>query len=245
MLLLLATMLTLHGSPQGDGLPALQADERTALVTAIDDRDHQEAAFAALLEWCSRLDPTGVDLGVIEPWTSERIVSSLSSPDASRGEPAVLQGRLEQARTLDAPWDGVCEWFVRLPGDEAVAVYLLGTPAVEPGERVRLVGRFYKRLKAVARDGQERHYAAFVGVPSVGSSSIDGRFVLTLLVILMVIAWVVLRVLVGKRTPGRVPIRPLHEASESSLETPLPSDPEAALDEMVRRRDDPGRKAGQ
>ena len=67
----------------------------------------------------------------------------------------------------------------------------------------------------------------------------------TLLVILMVIAWVVLRVLAGKRTPGRVPIRPLQEASESSLETPLPSDPEAALDEMVRRRDDPGRKAGQ
>ena len=30
-----------------------------------------------LLEWCARLDPADVDLGGIEPWTTERTISSM------------------------------------------------------------------------------------------------------------------------------------------------------------------------
>jgi len=144
-------------------LPPLTDSQRVRLETAYDGRDHQEEAFAALLE-NARSFPQDVVAGA-GALPAPDVAALLEAPDARRGEAALIIGRLEQRSPLARPFAGVSEWFVRDERGQPLLVYVVDDASVdvEPGRRVEIVARFYKRVDAVGRDGRDRSYAAFVG----------------------------------------------------------------------------------
>ncbi len=180
---MLATCLLVvaHAVIAGD-LPPLSDAEATRLAAAIDDADVRDEAFVALVEHIERwpMGSTAPDAGV-------SLDALVADPVSHRGEAARLTGRLEQRTPQPAPWDDVEEWFVRTDGG-AAAVYVAGVSVDGPrvGDTLQLSARFYKRLHLVGRDGQRRHFAAFVapasGVQVLAAAPADATNVRLLLV---------------------------------------------------------------
>ena len=246
LLLLLGSLI---GS--GPGLPSVAADEplgpltveqATALDSAIDDRDHEETAFATLMSVLFALDSQTLENAILEPWTSDRADAVLADPDAWRGRAFEITGRLEQSDRLPRPWSSCVEWFVRLPDGRAAAIYLPREEDRAPGERVRVAARFYKRIRAEARDGTLRSYPAFGGRvrPVVVEVTPDRLIIIG--IVLLVLGWVLVSVLTRRGGGSRERKPTSVVASKAGEPTSLPADPVDALDELARRHDDRRRK---
>lgn len=223
-------------------LPPLSEAQAIALATAIDDRDHQESAFAGLVEAASAIDSTALDLEAIPDESAFDWSVALADPDQMRGRVVHLHGRLEQSFQLPRPWDGWVEWFVRTPAGRVVALYVPSADDVTPGQRIHVAGWFYKRIEAEARDGTVRRYPAVVGrvVPDAGLTF--GAWVPVVCVIVLLGAWFFARALVRGRRLSKVPRRresvASHRAPESATSEDLPTDPVEALDVLAQRGED-------
>jgi len=189
--------------------PPLSADAQIALGAAVDGRDHNETAFDYLVAdvraWPA--DVSSADTTAPADWLA--IVSN----DETRGTSVVLTGVLAQKSRLEQFWDGTDEWFVRVQDGPVVCAFVVDPPAVGVGATVTILGRAYKRIDATARDGTLRQYPAIVGRvltqtagPSA-SSWLAPIIVLTMIVIVMLIAYALLRARVRavRRAKGRRP----------------------------------------
>ena len=230
-------------------IPPLTEDQRIRLSTAYDGRDHPEEAFAALLENAAALSE-GVGYAPVR--LAADIDAMIADPDAYRGDLCRIVGTIQQRTRLDGPWAGIREWFVRNDSGRPVIVYVTEfVPEDESrfrdGRRVLIYARYYKRIDAVARDGQLRSYAAFVGAhpsPASGASSGTSSFSMVLaLAVLVLVGLVVVLVLVfvaARRQRSRRPVRralPGTEAEATAVDDggALPDDPAEALAELRRR----------
>jgi hypothetical protein len=228
----------------------LSDDERVRLETAIDGRDHREEAFVALLEnvrsWNAEAIPGDTPV-IVEP----NVEAMLVSPDRWRGELCRIDGVIQQRHTLDRPFEGVREWFLRLDDGRPILLFISGLDEPEAsrfrdGRRVIAYARFYKRIDAMARDGKQHAYPAFVGrrpVLARAAVGAGGHGILAaiampvaglLVVFLLVWTW-------SRRRSGRqrVPIAtPGESGTEVDDNVPLPDDPCEALGELKRRAED-------
>ena len=228
-------------------IPPLTEGQRTRLATAHDGRDHREEAFAALLENAGTwTDGPGEAPVRLQP----DIDVMIASPGAYRGDLCRLVGVIQQRTRLARPWEEAREWFVRDDDGRPIIVYITGLTDEQPfedGRRIVVCARFYKRIDAVARDGRERRYAAFVGAhpglahASAGAGwSISGVFALAILVLIGLVAVIIALVWLarrqGKRRLGARSLRVL-EADEPAVDGggPLPDDSAEALAELKRR----------
>lgn len=221
----------------------LTPDQRVALETAYDGRDHQESAFDALLEnvgsWTEGIGDEPVRL---EP----DFEAMLNDPGGYRGELCRISGRLEQQSWLAPPHQDVAEWFIRGAGDEAIALYVCGLGAdrqFDDGAEIVVHARFYKRIDADARDGERHRYAAFVGAfPEFagGPAQSAGGFALILVIPVAVLLFVFMVLLVYVRRSGKANSRGHRRADVASqhevdASPPLPDDPAEALSELRQR----------
>ena len=220
-------------------LPPLNSTQIEILSTAVDDRDHQESAFSVLAE---ELLARPVDSAQSTSWSPTPEIWSdwLEAPEAHRGRPLILEGRVEQRTLLPRPWAGFCELFVRLPQGTVVAVFAPTTDACSVGSRVRFEGRFYKRLFERARDGVARRYPAVVArvVPGTVWS---GRVVLVPVALLgFGLCWLLVRRAAGSsRNRRQIPPRTVPSAKKSKIPPELPDEPARALDALRSRHDHP------
>jgi len=218
-------------------LPPLDSTRQAIVSTAVDDRDHQEAAFSALVE--ELFERAGDPSGSTDPPPAPGIWSALvDSPEAHRGIPLVLEGRIEQRTELPRPWDAMCELFVRLPDERVVAVFVPAEDECTEGDRARFEGRFYKRLSAVARDGVLRRYPAVVARRVSAGSWEPMAIVLPLSLLGLGLCWLVLRRVAGASSPRRR-IPPSASSRSSSNHPELPEEPARALDVLRSRHDHP------
>ncbi len=230
-------------------IPPLTEDQRVRLDTAYDGRDHQEEAFVALIEnasgWTSGLGDVPVRL-------KPDIDAMVASPDVYRGELCRIAGVIQQRTRLERPHDQVWEWFVRDDDGRPILVYVVGLTAedeslFDDGDQVGLIGRFYKRVDADARDGRTRSYPAFVtAVEQIGRAGLDGGadmkglFTLAAVVLIAAGVLVVLLVVVARRQRGGSRPRRASgvvdgQAAEVDEGGSLPDDPAEALAELKRR----------
>jgi hypothetical protein len=220
-------------------IPPLSDDARTALATAIDGRDHRESAFAALVDavaaWpAAALDGGGPPIG--QPGWDALVAAG----DEARGTPVSIEGRLVQQGMLPPPWEHVAEWFVREPDGRPVCVFVVDPPQIRDGTGVRLVGHYYKRIDAEARDGTVHAYPAAVGrILTVRDSNAPAGILFGLLTI-GVFLFVLLRRRIRRLRAREAVRRSAPEASAPAagpLDGPadLPDDPAAALAELRRR----------
>ena len=223
-------------------IPPLTDDERVRLATAYDGRDHQEEAFMALLEhvgrWSGRVGDTPVRL-------HPDFEAMVDDPDAYRGELCRVVGAIGQQTRLPAPYDAATEWFVRDDTGRPILVYVVGLDPAAPfryGERIVILGRFYKRVEAVARDGVVRAYPALVGafprrLAAGAGGEWGGLWVVAFPVAFMLVIFLVLFVYVTRRRRPTHAYLALatHLAPDATEGPPLPADPAEALAELRRR----------
>lgn len=234
-------LLTLVLALFGEGLSPLTPEERTALNSAIDGRDHKESAFAALADALLRSDPATIDRELLNSWSDAQIAAALERPDDVRGEAVYLHGRLEQATPLDRPWIALQEWFIRDASGQPIAVFVAAEDPGDEGKEVFLAARFYKWIEAEARDGTLRRYPAFVGraisQPAASGSSGLALAGLGLVVMVMLGLFAVARRLAvrgARHDRARWGLK-LHDNIEVEDEVDLPSDPAEALDVLAAR----------
>ncbi len=131
----------------------LTDEQRVRLATAFDGRDHQEAAFVALVENVRLWTPGVGDAPIrLQP----DLTAMLGDPEAYRGSLCQIAGRVQQQTPLSALYHGVTEWFVRDESGRPILVYVVGhegDPTIGDGQAVVLHARFYKRVDDIARDG--------------------------------------------------------------------------------------------
>ena len=218
-------------------LPPLDSTTQAIVSTAVDDRDHREAAFSALVEdlFQRAVDPARPTDPPLPPAAWSAMVES---PGTHRGDSVVLEGRIEQRTVLARPWDAMCELFVRLPDERVVAVFVPVDDDFAEGDRARFEGRFYKRLSAVARDGELRRYPAVVARTVSAGSWDPMAIVLPVVLLALGLAWLVLRRAArGSRPPRRIPASTSSRSSSNHPE--LPEEPARALDVLRSRHDHP------
>ena len=224
-------------------IPPLTDDQRVRLETAYDGRDHQEAAFVALLENARRW--TG-GLGEAPVRLHPDLEAMLGEPQAYRGELCRIAGRLEQQARLPIPYQGVTEWFVRDEAGRPILVYVDGLALDHPvreGRQVTIIARFYKRIDGVGRDGEPHRYPAFVGaLPSFVAAGEGSWLVLWAVAVpvgIMFLIFLILVVLARSRDRRRP--HPVRSGSAATVEAwePLPDDPAEALAELRRRAETP------
>ncbi len=223
-------------------IPPLAADERVRLATAYDGRDHQDEAFMALLEhvgrWSGRVGDTPVRL-------HPDFEAMVDDPDAYRGELCRVVGAIGQQTRLPAPYDAATEWFVRDDTGRPILVYVVGLDPAAPfrdGERIVILGRFYKRVEAAARDGVVRAYPALVGafprrLAAGAGGEWSGLWMMAIPVAFMLVIFLVLFVYVTRRrrpTHAHLALA-THLAPDATEGPPLPADPAEALAELRRR----------
>ena len=213
----------------------LTPDEQQRLAAATDGTDHLDDAFEALLANVRRWTP---GLGDAPVRLHPDLEAMGSDPVAFRGDLCRLEGRLEQLRLLETH-SGVQEWFVRDGQGRPALVFVVGAQAsLEAGQRITVLGRFYKRLEAVARDGRRRGYPAFVGAaapPQAPGAAAWGAMIPVLVPVLVMFV-VFLGLLVYARR-GRAARRPPVEGVLGGEGEQLPGDTADALAELRRRAD--------
>jgi hypothetical protein len=245
-----ATILLLMLAPFGSSalaLPPLSDQQLARLETARDGRDHREEAFVALLEnvrlWTGDIGDTPVRLQV-------NAKQLLADPEAHRGAVVRIVGRLEQRSALERLYQDTEEWFVRTDADVPVLVFLSGIDEADDwreGNRVEVFARFYKRIDAIDRQGQERQYAAFVGahprlVRTAAAGGAVQLWVVALPVLALLVAFAFLLIFVRRQRGERAPTRRATLAmpdGELDDERDLPDDPAEALAELRRRAEQP------
>lgn len=138
----------------------LSPDALEALRSCADGRDHNETAFALLVDAVRSADLARLaDLGPAEV----DVDAVLEGTDSARGTLVRVSGVLAQRTPLEEFWEGVEEWFVRLPDGAAICAFVVDPPSeVARGMGVTLVGASYKRMDVVGRDGQTRPFACVV-----------------------------------------------------------------------------------
>ena len=236
---LLSSVLICLPAAVAMALPPLESEQQAILSTALDDRDHQDAAFAMLAEELlarpvGTARSTSLRLGPDE-WSGW-----VDSPDAQRGRGVLLEGRIEQRTMLPRPWEGFCELFVRLPDDVVVAVFTPVGDAAPVGARARLEGRFYKRLSAVARDGVPRRYPAVVARVLPGGGGNWSVIMIPIALLGLGVCWVLVRRTArAARSIPRGGPRAVAAAKSSTIPPELPDDPARALDVLHSRHDHP------
>ena len=146
-------------------VPPLSDELITALETAVDDRDHQEEAFALLLDHVGTWS-AGEGVGTTQIRLNPDYAALMNDPSAYRGDLYRLRGILQQHARLDSPFEGTWEWFIRDQKKQPMAVYLpdsIDLVRFTDGQRIEIFARFYKRIEVIARDGKKHQYPAFVG----------------------------------------------------------------------------------
>ncbi len=221
-------------------IPPLTEDQRVRLATAFDGRDHQEAAFVALVEnaraWTAGIGDAPIRL-------HPNLAAMLNDPEAYRGTLCQITGRVQQQTPLTALYEGVTEWFVRDDSGRPILVYVVkheGDPAIVDGQAVILYGRYYKRVDEIARDGVSRSYPAFVGAlprqPGSADAALGGLVVLVIPVAVLLVVFLVLMLYVRRNRAERRARRTVSdERCEVDESLGLPDDPVEALSEMRRR----------
>lgn len=219
----------------------LTDDQRTALNTAFDGRDHQEAAFTALVEnvraWTEGIGDAAIRL---EP----DYQAILDNPDQYRGELCKITGKLQQHNPLPGLNKGVGEWFVRDSNSRPILVYIvknIDDQTFRDGQSVEIVARFYKRVDAIAKDGTKHSYPAFVGAfpksaSSAASSANNPMLALAVPVAIGLIVFLIL--LVYTRRIRRNSSKPHRRSTDSLLldeDVSLPENPAEALTQLKRQ----------
>jgi hypothetical protein len=234
--------LLLSVTPLTDG-------QSVRLETAMDGRDHQEEAFVALLDNVRSWDIDAI------PGDSPVIVqpdfeTMLVNPDQWRGALCRIEGVIQQRNQLDRPFEGVHEWFVRTEDGRPILLFITAldeatADRVRDGRGVVVYARFYKRIDAVARDGEEHRYPAFVGRgPALTGGVVDtGGLGMLVAVVLPIAGLLVVFLLVWmwsrRRSTRRLAVAAHREAGiEVDDGGPLPDDPCEALGELKRRAED-------
>ncbi|MBL9147847.1 MAG: hypothetical protein JNM94_04065 [Phycisphaerae bacterium] len=220
-----------------DAPPFPLSDEATTALAAVaDGHDHNETAFALLVDALRT-----ADLDALEPLGPAPLPreAMLADDDSVRGSLVRVSGVLAQASPLEEFWEGVAEWFVRLPDGNAVCVFVVDPPpqAVR-GIPVELVGATYKRIDAVGRDGVTRSFPAIVArVRRVGAAPSAIAPLATVVVAMLVgLVFVRARVKKTRAKPQELPARISGGARPAPRETPtLPPDPADALAALRER----------
>jgi hypothetical protein len=232
-------------------VPPLTEGQRVRLDTAIDGRDHQEEAFVALLEHIRSWDP-GVVPGDAPVIVQPDLEAMIAAPEAFRGALCRVEGVIQQQRRLDRPYEGVAEWFVRDDSGRPLLVFVadLGSATAArfgDGRRAVLHGRFYKRIDALARDGERRAYAAFVAqrpaevIASPGGSNVGAVVGIGLAVSGLFIVFLAVWVWSRRRGPARrsmIGVGAVASLLEVDDSASLPDDPTEALAELKRRAEE-------
>ncbi len=251
---LIALMLLMSSAPP------LTAEQMGDLESARDGSDHRDQAVFAVIEnirtW--QADIVLADDGEPMHLTIDPLALN-ARPEDFRSELFRIEGELLQQTPLAPPYDDVTEWFIReartgLP----VIVYAVGLDeqaAFAERQRVRIVGRFVKRVRLTARDGAARDYPAFVGrypvalagtSPQQGasaSSAFDALWIIGSIVAALLVAFIIVRIWASRHAriapmQGRGPSRLRStEAIEPTVDeaADLPDDPVEALAELKRR----------
>ncbi|MCZ6837588.1 MAG: hypothetical protein O7G85_17575 [Planctomycetota bacterium] len=224
--------------------PPLTPDQSTALETAYDGRDHQEAAFIALVENASDYDG---NVGDASLRMNPDLEVMLERPGEFRGDLCRLEGVLQQQTELIGAHAGTLEWFLRDESGTPFVVYVVEGARIQfqDGERFQIIARFYKRVAFEARDGEVRDYAAFVGakpIPIITRSSDLGPIWLVLVIILIMFGVFLFLFLYVRGKRGPLPRRGQHATGTHPGAGPgvdeggaLPDDPADALTELRHR----------
>ncbi len=115
-----------------------------------------------------------------------------------------------------------------------------GQRTFDDGQAVVIHARFYKRVDAVARDGQVHRYPAFVGAfpsgPAATEPAVASMLVVLVPVAVLLVVFVVLLLYVRRSRTRHRSSRPAIDQRLEVDESPgLPDDPAEALAEMHRR----------
>jgi hypothetical protein len=190
----------------------------------------------------------------------------IDRPDAFRGDLCRVSGELLQHRDVGPPYEDVSEWFIRdSRSKRPMVVYVVRSESdrqFSDHDSLEIDGRFYKRLRFQARDGQVRDYPALVGrfprsvitsaasAPAAASAKPasgkgDRLWMLAGLVVMLLVAFVALRLWIARMRRGTRSITPAHahlrsrwrEHGQLAMDEPagLPDDPAEALAEMRRQ----------
>ena len=175
----------------------------------------------------------------------------LTSPASFRGQLFQLSGQLVMNNDVTRPLGlkpgtrPLQEWIVRSDKGIPFIVYVVtdGNRSASVGQDVTIDGRFYKRLRLQARDGNMKNYAAFVSpgptrhVRPEGMTAEHGWGVVVLIVFLVLILLFVLLVTRRARRNGALAGTRMGHALATEVDDgrPLPDDPVEALGELRRR----------
>lgn len=236
-------------------LPPLTNLQRESLDAAIDGEDQRDDAFSALLE---NVQQWNGEIGDAPIRLKPDYTAMLANPAAYRGDLCRLTGKIQQQTKLPPPNESVREWFIRGEDHRPILVYvadLNSGQSFRDGQLIEIDARFYKRIDAMAMDGRQRTYPAFVGAfprtineapiapkLSPASPQSDHLWIIAVPVGAMFIVFVGLW-LYARRGPRRLPLGARREAAVNAAADRdqldsgdgLPDDPAEALAELRRR----------
>jgi hypothetical protein len=219
-------------------IPPLTDAQSARLATAADGRDEPDDAFAALVEHVAGWTPGAGDAA---PRPEPHLDLMVAEPAAYRGALYRIAGSIQQQTPLAWPYEDVAEWVVRDGAGRPILVYVCGLAGdhdLGVGRPVVIPGRFYKRVDAVAHDGQVRRYPAFVGAfprPGVGREGWARLWTVTVPVAIMLAVFLLL-LLYARRGQGAMRARAAGAGPWTEPEDDrLPEDPAEALAELRRR----------
>lgn len=162
-------------------------------------------------------------------------------PAQYRGMYVMIEGQVEQQRSLGRPFVDVQEWFVRDAHDLPWMIYVVGCSEMATGRRVSISGHVYKRMHLQDRSGVMRFYPALIGcqptwLAAAAAEQQESHASWLLLLVLVVALLAVL--LIGRRVGRRPVARPAIFSEDDETQPSLPDDPSEAMHELKRRGDE-------
>jgi hypothetical protein len=228
-------------------IPPLTQAQQERLVSAYDGRDHREEAFIALLEHVQQWTAIPGDAAVRLHPDLDRMTND---PEMFRGELVYLTGRIQQQHALDQPYGSAHEWFLRDENGRPFIVFVVDLSEQSmwrDGDSIGIFARFYKRIDATDRQGQEQQYAAFVGtqphhIDKPHASTPVQLWIVALPIVILFVAFALLLVFVRRqrsrpRPPRRIVVDDCSLRDSLDETADLPDDPAQALAELKRRAD--------
>jgi hypothetical protein len=244
------------------GLGPLSEGRRVQLDTAQDGWRPDEPALYALLPEVMTWQPEELQGGLIPGVTIPDFDAMLAEPAAVRGDLFLVEGQFARQRRVDlvrpGPWgEAITEWGLIAEDGRAIVLYLVdpeGTVQPPPARaKVRAVARFYKLWDDRDAAGDAASFPVFVGRaaelvrPETNGSGIGPAAAIIAGVVALLLALIWVRRL-SKNTGSRREqvldrLRRNAERYDDNDEQeadgpPLPDDPELALQELERRRDE-------